>query len=106
MILTKEHQEAMVANYAKYGASTESITGFIDGMNAIVELLNKTDNKSSEHGPVKGEYYWVKSFKDSNYEVAKCKERYGTGNKLHFGFTDGSVMDIHNVIDYKLISRL
>jgi hypothetical protein len=31
----------MVANYIKEGTTTAAIIGFIDGMNAIVTLINK-----------------------------------------------------------------
>lgn len=40
-----------------------------------------------------GDYYWVKPFSKSEFEPAKCKDRYRNG-LLWFCFTDGSVMEI------------
>lgn len=41
MIITKEHQEAMVRNYAKQGKSSEQVIGFIDGLYEMVNLVTK-----------------------------------------------------------------
>jgi len=41
MIITKEHQEAMVLNYVKEGHNSDECMGFIDGMNEMFELINK-----------------------------------------------------------------
>lgn len=41
MILTKEHQEAMIENYKKDNHSLDEVIGFIDGMNAIILLVIK-----------------------------------------------------------------
>tara|TARA_R110000765_G_scaffold348274_1_gene438384 strand:- start:499 stop:630 length:132 start_codon:yes stop_codon:yes gene_type:complete len=40
MVLTKEHQEAMVNKYFETHTAIET-EAFMDGMNAVVELLNK-----------------------------------------------------------------
>lgn len=40
MVITKEHQEAMLQRYAK-NHGTEECLGYVDGMNAILELMNK-----------------------------------------------------------------
>lgn len=37
MILTKEHQEALVSNYVREGHSQEQCIGFIDGIEAITK---------------------------------------------------------------------
>lgn len=49
---------------------------------------------------VSGSYYWVKCFKDSEYEPAKAKDRHGNG-ELYFCFTNGSVKECKYVVDYK-----
>ena len=49
---------------------------------------------------VSGSYYWVKCFKDSEYEPAKGKDRYGNG-KMYFCFTNGSIKECKYVVDYK-----
>ena len=41
-MITKEQQEAMVNNYAKNHNSYETV-GFIDGLNAMLELIAKLD---------------------------------------------------------------
>ena len=45
MIITKEHQEALVIKYFKENKYSKQSIGFIDGMNKILELIenNKTD---------------------------------------------------------------
>lgn len=65
-----------------------------------------TENNSQENTkqgltiPVSGSYYWVKCFKDSDYEPAKAKDRYGNG-VMYFCFTDGGVKECNSVVDYK-----
>ena len=39
MIITKEHQEALVSNYVKEGHSTDECIGFIDGLNKALEQV-------------------------------------------------------------------
>ena len=39
MIVTKEHQEAMVEKYVKDKHTTDGCIGFIDGLNAALELV-------------------------------------------------------------------
>tara|TARA_R110002049_G_scaffold199037_1_gene369073 strand:+ start:10299 stop:10454 length:156 start_codon:yes stop_codon:yes gene_type:complete len=41
MIITKEHQEAMVRNYAKQGKSKDEVIGFIDGLSEMVNFVTK-----------------------------------------------------------------
>jgi len=41
MILTKEQQEKIVEQYVKERHTTEECIGFIDGINATIELINK-----------------------------------------------------------------
>lgn len=67
----------------------------------------KDDNKNKKNEKeqctipvVSGSYYWVKCFKDSEYEPAKAKDRYGNG-VMYFCFTNGSVKECKYVVDYK-----
>jgi hypothetical protein len=41
MLVTKEHQEALVAKYVKDGHTTDECLGFVDGINAILEMVGK-----------------------------------------------------------------
>jgi len=45
MIITKEQQEALISNYVKQKRSTDECIGFIDGINATIELINKLNKK-------------------------------------------------------------
>jgi len=49
---------------------------------------------------VSGSYYWVKTYKDRDYEPAKCRDYYGNG-KMYFCFTSGGIMEVSRVQDYK-----
>ena len=40
MILTKEHQEHLVTKYLQ-GHTVAELEAFIEGMNAVIELINK-----------------------------------------------------------------
>ncbi len=48
MLITKEQQEALIANYAKQKHTVDECSGFIDGMEAILNLIVKLD-KSVGH---------------------------------------------------------
>jgi hypothetical protein len=41
MIITKEQQERIVDKYVKEKHNTDECIGFIDGINATIELINK-----------------------------------------------------------------
>ena len=41
MIVTKEQQEAMLEKYIKMEHNTDECSGFIDGINATIELIDK-----------------------------------------------------------------
>lgn len=41
MIITREHQEAMLNAYIKAGNNPDKSMGFIDGMEAMFELISK-----------------------------------------------------------------
>ena len=41
MIITKEQQERMVEKYVKENHNTDECIGFIDGINATIDLINK-----------------------------------------------------------------
>lgn len=64
------------------------------------ELIGNPQAGNSPLGVVSGSYYWVKCFKDSEYEPAKAKDRYGKG-VMYFCFTDGGVKECNSVVDYK-----
>jgi hypothetical protein len=70
---------------------------------AALEKLQESKVKNSDLFSipvVNDNYYWVKCFKDSEYEPAKAKDRYGNG-EMYFCFTDGSVKECKHVVDYK-----
>ena len=41
MIITKEHQEAMVSNYQKTGKTTAEVCAFIDGLSEMVNFVTR-----------------------------------------------------------------
>lgn len=41
MIITKEHQEAMVRNYQKTGKTTSEVCAFIDGLSEALNFISK-----------------------------------------------------------------
>jgi hypothetical protein len=41
MIITKEHQEAMLTNYIKKGKTTDEVLGFYDGMTEMLEFIER-----------------------------------------------------------------
>lgn len=43
MLITKEQQEAMVDNYIKSNHSGAEIMGFIDGIEALMDLIERLD---------------------------------------------------------------
>lgn len=45
-------------------------------------------------------FYWVKLFKDSVFEPARCKKD-GRSGRLYFSFTDGGTKQCENCVDYK-----
>ena len=48
MIITKEQQEKILYKYIKEKHSTDECSGFIDGINATIELVNKILLKQKE----------------------------------------------------------
>lgn len=62
--------------------------------------LNKLQTQALTIPVVSGSYYWVKCFKDSEYQPAVAKDRYGKG-VMYFCFTNGSVKECKYVVDYK-----
>jgi len=50
MIITKEQQEAILAKYAKEGRSLDSLAGFINGINATIELMDEIMKQQAKHG--------------------------------------------------------
>lgn len=49
MILTKEQQEKILNTYIKQKHNTDECCGFIDGINATIELINKLTIKDQKH---------------------------------------------------------
>jgi len=45
---------------------------------------------------INGNYYWVKCFKNSEYEPAKAKDRHGN-SEMYFYFTNGSIKQCNNI---------
>lgn len=45
MLITKEQQEALVDKYIREKHNQDECIGFIDGLNAILELISKTEQR-------------------------------------------------------------
>jgi hypothetical protein len=45
MLITKEQQEALISNYAKQKHNVDECSGFIDGMQAILNLIDKLNKQ-------------------------------------------------------------
>lgn len=45
MLITKEQQEAWVYAYVKEKHNTDECIGFIDGLNAMLELISKIEQR-------------------------------------------------------------
>lgn len=43
MLITKEQQEALVDNYIKANHSQDEVIGFIDGLEALMDLIERLD---------------------------------------------------------------
>ena len=41
MLITREQQEAILDKYIRENHSTDECIGFVDGINATIELINK-----------------------------------------------------------------
>jgi hypothetical protein len=48
MLITKEQQEALVDNYIKAKHSQDEVIGFIDGLQAMLNLIEKIDKASKQ----------------------------------------------------------
>jgi hypothetical protein len=48
MIITKEHQEAMVLNYSKKGNNFDKCEAFTDGLIAMLDYVIKLNNQGSK----------------------------------------------------------
>ena len=48
MLITKEQQERLVAQYIKDNHNTDECIGFIDGINATLELLSKLSKTEND----------------------------------------------------------
>jgi len=51
MLITKEQQERIVSKYIKEKHTTDECVGFIDGINATIDLMNRI--KMQQNEPVK-----------------------------------------------------
>lgn len=45
MLITKEQQEALVDKYIKEKHNQDECIGFIDGLNAMLELISKIEQR-------------------------------------------------------------
>lgn len=45
MLITKEQQDALLDKYIKEKHNQDKCTGFIDGLNAILELISKIEQR-------------------------------------------------------------
>lgn len=50
MIITKEHQEAMVENYKKTGKNRDEVCSYIDGLSDMLNFIYKQENKNRKNG--------------------------------------------------------
>jgi len=48
MIITKEHQQALVVKYIKEKHTTDECIGFIDGLNTALEFVQKKIERKNE----------------------------------------------------------
>jgi len=53
MIVTKEHQEALLKKYMREKRNYDECSGFVDGLNATLELVEKL---SKQHQQTKNNY--------------------------------------------------
>jgi hypothetical protein len=47
MLITKEQQEALLDKYMQENHNTYECSGFIDGMNALFELISNIEKRNS-----------------------------------------------------------
>ena len=61
MLITKEQQEAIVNKYVKEKHSTDECIGFIDGINATIELINSIEKRKycDCEKPIMGANTWI-----------------------------------------------
>ena len=52
MIVTKEQQERIVEKYVKDKHNTDECIGFIDGINATIELINRIKIQQDESAKI------------------------------------------------------
>jgi ketol-acid reductoisomerase len=47
MLITKEQQEALLDKYIRENHNTDECIGFIDGMNALFELISNIEKRNN-----------------------------------------------------------
>ena len=52
MLITKEQQEALVDKYIREKHNQDECIGFIDGMNAMLELISRIEKREVEQLPI------------------------------------------------------
>lgn len=52
MIVTKEQQLKLLLNYIKEKHNTDECSGFVDGINATLELIDKLLNNERHEKPI------------------------------------------------------
>lgn len=53
MLITKEQQEALLNKYIKEKHNQDECIGFIDGINATIELITKINKRQNEPVEIK-----------------------------------------------------
>jgi hypothetical protein len=49
MLITKEQQEALVDNYIKEKHNQDECIGFIDGLNAMLKLISRIEQRQTDN---------------------------------------------------------
>jgi hypothetical protein len=71
MLITKEHQEALIENYRKKGRNEFECMGFVEGLNEMLNLIDKKiKQKQNENTiPNKNRARTTRSLKEVEREV-------------------------------------
>jgi len=77
MIVTKEQQERIVEKYVKEKHNTDECIGFIDGINATIELINRIKIQQDESAKInKSSFYNPKYCMPDNINTKQEHEQY------------------------------
>lgn len=88
MIITKEQQEAWISNYVKEKHTSDECIGFIDGVEKIMEIINKDSDLTISNIKKETLSSFIKEvkeeFKDQNWDYLDfIAERILERNKNH-----------------------